>query len=751
MAEFVEGEERDGVRFSWNAWPATRVDATKVVLPIAALYTPFKKIRSPQVRYEPVTCKGATCRSVLNPFCSVDIAGKLWICPFCLQRNPFPPYYSEISPTNLPAELIGAYTTIEYLLPRAPCPPPIFLFVVDTCMEEEELQAVKESLILSLSLLPENAAVGLITFGPTVHVYELAFQHCPKSYVFNGSKELTSKQIQTLLGITVHNPQAGGPARSAPPQNQPRFIVPRAECEQTLEKILEELQRDPHPVKSDRRPLRATGVAMAVAVSLLEAYLGHGARIMLFTGGPCTSGPGQVVGDELKEPIRSHHDLQKDLAKHLKKATKYYDELAKQAAHNGHTTDIFACGVDQVGVLEMQDMVKKTCGLLILSDTFKGPIFKNSFARLFDINDSDLQLNMAFNATIDVQTSRELKVCGAIGHCTSLAKKGPSVAETEIGIGGTTAWKMCSLDPNVSIAVYFEVVNQQPAAPGSKGLIQFLTHYQSSSGQRVLRVTTVARNWIDADSQLIGQGFDQEAAAVLLARISVFKAEAEDTFDVLRWLDRTLIRLVSKFADFRKDDQTSFTLNRNFSVYPQFMYHLRRGPFLQVFNCSPDETTFNRFMINRENVLNSLTMIQPTLDEYSFNGAPRPVLLSAASIAPDKIFLLDTFFHVIVFSGESIADWRNKGYQNDPNFANFKALLEAPKVDAQNLMKDRFPQPRYIECDQGSSPARFVYAVIDPAVGHSPSGARAGEQLFFTEDVSFETFMEHLRKLVVSS
>jgi len=126
-------------------------------------------------------------------------------------------------------------------------------------------------------------------------------------------------------------------------------------------------------------------------------------------------------------------------------------------------------------------MVKKTCGLLILSDTFKGPIFKNSFARLFDINDSDLQLNMAFNATLDVQTSRELKVinccyyannlvhrlliyviqvCGAIGHCTSLGKKGPSVAETEIGIGGTTAWKMCSLDPNVSIAVYFEVVNQ---------------------------------------------------------------------------------------------------------------------------------------------------------------------------------------------------------------------------------------------------------------------------------------------------
>jgi protein transport protein SEC23 len=278
---------------------------------------------------------------------SIDLAAKLWICPFCLQRNNFPPFYSEMTPNSLPAEIIPNFTTLEYQLPRAPCPPPIFLFVVDTCMDEDELQSVKETLILSLSLLPQDAMVGLITFGPTVsvvhlpfsfrsilffllanmhhlhqiHIYELAFPHCPKSYVFNGSKELSSKQIQGLLGITAANPAAG--ARSTQQQHsQPRFIVPRSECEQTLENILEELQRDPHPVKTDRRPLRSTGVALAVSISLLEAYVGYGARLMLFTGGPCTSGPGQVVGDELKEPIRSHTDLHKDHAKHVKKATK---------------------------------------------------------------------------------------------------------------------------------------------------------------------------------------------------------------------------------------------------------------------------------------------------------------------------------------------------------------------------------------------------------------------------------------------
>lgn len=43
---------------------------------------------------------------------------------------------------------------------------------------------------------------------------------------------------------------------------------------------------------------------------------------MLFVGGPCTQGPGAVVGDELKSTIRSHHDIDKDNAKYMKKAIK---------------------------------------------------------------------------------------------------------------------------------------------------------------------------------------------------------------------------------------------------------------------------------------------------------------------------------------------------------------------------------------------------------------------------------------------
>lgn len=53
-------------------------------------------------------------------------------------------------------------------------------------------------------------------------------------------------------------------------------------------------------------------------------------------------------------------------------------------------------------------------------------------------------------------------------------------------------------------------------------------------------------SWADASTSLhhISAGFDQEAAAVLMSRLAVFKAESDDGPDVLRWVDRMLIRLV---------------------------------------------------------------------------------------------------------------------------------------------------------------------------------------------------------------
>lgn len=113
-----------------------------------------------------------------------------------------------------------------------------------------------------------------------------------------------------------------------------------------------------------------------------------------------------------------------------------------------------------------------------------------------------------------------------------------------------------------------------------------------------------------------------------------------------------LIRLCQRFGEFHKDNPQSFRLPANFDLYPAFMFHLRRSQFLQVFNNSPDETSYYQNKLNREDCNNSLTMIQPTLTSYSFNGPPTPVLLDCSSIAPDCPYsptLFSFFIALVIF------------------------------------------------------------------------------------------------------
>lgn len=663
------------------------------------------------------------------------------------------------------AEMMPAFSTLEYTVQRAACNPPIFLLVVDTCLEEADLTAVKESLQMSLSFLPPDALVGLITYGKMVHVHELCCEGISKSWVFKGTKDYSGKQLQEMLGI---GRGAGGSAPS--PANQSaqqlpynRFLQPVQKCDTYLTDLLGELQPDPWPVPQSKRALRCTGTALAIAVGLLEAtYPNTGARIMLFQGGPCTQGPGMVIDEDMRNIIRSHHDIEKDQCKYMRKACKHYESLANRAAQNQHVIDVYACALDQTGLHEMRYCTNYTGGLLIMADSYATSLFQQTFRRVFaresaPAGEQPGHFKMAFGASIEVKTSRELKISGCIGLCFSAEMRTPCVSDTEVGVGGTAGWKLNGLYPNNTLAFYLEVASQHnaPMPQGGRGYMQFITQYQHSSGQRRIRVTTVARNWADSVAQPghLAGGFDQEAAAVLMARMAMHRAETEDGPDVLRWTDRQLIRLCQKFGDFSKDDPNSFRFPDNFTLFPQFMFHLRRSQFLQVFNNSPDETAYYRHMLNKEDTTSSLIMIQPVLYAYSFNGPPEPVLLDSSSIQPDRILLMDSFFHILIYHGETVAQWRQANYHEQPGYEHLRDLLQAPQEDAAQILQSRFPMPRYIDTDHEASQARFLLSKVNPSQTHNNAYAWGQDQgaAVLTDDVSLQVFMDHLKKLAVSS
>ncbi|RHY14354.1 hypothetical protein DYB25_005379, partial [Aphanomyces astaci] len=776
-------EAKDGIRFSWNNWPSTPLEQTRAVVPMGCIYQPLKPIEGmpAAVEYDPVHCK--SCAAILNPFAHVDFLSKLWVCPFCITRNHFPPHYAEhISEQNLPAELIPSFSTLEYELPQRQAGPPIFVFCLDTCLPEDELEELKDSIQQTLNLLPDEALVGFVTFGTMVHVHELGFAECPKSHVFRGNKDFTAQQVQDMLGLVPTRQQPAATTSIQPGQQHPpaaaRFLLPLGECGFTLDNILRDLQRDPWPVNAGHRPQRATGVALSVSVGLLEStFRGQGARIMLFVGGPATTGPGAIVNRERTEDIRSHTDLHKGNAPLSAKAIEHYTGLAERCVAAAHVVDVFACALDQSGVMEMKVCVAKTGGVIVLADSFGQSVFKESFRRMFsrfsdEAADSDRDhLTMAFAATLEVLTSREFKVSGAIGPVaaqkkTNSAVPAKNISETEIGVrtndfvlcestfivGGTNTWSLGGLDPQTAIAIYFDVTNQGAIAPGKGRYLQLITRYQHSSGKYRTRVTTICGPWTTDpnDVESLKRGFDQEAAAVLITRLAVFRSErGDETNDIMRWIDRSLIRLAARFAEYRKDDPTSFRLSREFSIYPQFMFHLRRSQFLQVFGYSPDESSTYRHCLLRESTTNSLVMIQPSLLSYSFQGPPTPALLDSSSVRADTILLLDSFFYVVVFHGETIASWRDQKYHEHADHAHFKNLLEAPQADAQLIMDSRFPVPRYVVCDQHKSQSRFLMAKLNPSTTHM-SGDGQGE-VIFTDDVSLKVFMEHLIKASVQT
>ncbi|KAK6753171.1 hypothetical protein RB195_012647 [Necator americanus] len=795
----------DGVQFTWNLWPHSRVDAQRLVVPVSCFFTPLKERptdqpQQPPLEYDPVLCQKATCKAILNPLCYVDFRAKTWVCPFCNQRNPFPAHYAAIAEDNRPPELYPQFTTIEYTLKKATTMPPIFVFVVDTCMTSEELKALKESLQTALSLLPADALVGIITYGRMVQLHELNVQGISRSFVFKGTKEVAQKQLKDILAMNVGGcvrsahastqPNAvptpgagpmGAPIRPGPgpmpgPQNASfpggaaplgapaapqhttfnKFLQPISECDESINDIIDQISVDRWPVPQGHRPLRATGAALAVAVTLLEqCFPNTGARIMAFVGGACTYGPGAVVGEELKTPIRSWHTIKEDNAVFMKKATKFYDSLASRAVKNGHAIDIYSCALDQTGLLEMKNCFNSTGGHVVMGDSFNSSLFKQTYQRAFD-KDAHGQLKMGFNATMEVKTGNGIRIEGVLGCCASGNVRNACVSDTEMGIGGTCQWKFCSLTPRTTLCVLFEISAQHGSAiaQGARGMVQFVTQYQHADGRKRIRVTTTCRSWADMATQQpnIAYGFDQEAGAVAIARLASWRATNEnDTPEALRWLDRTLIRLCQKFGEYAKDDPNSFRLSDKFSLFPQFMFHLRRSQFLQVFNNSPDETAYYRHILFSENVLESTTMIQPVLFSYSFSGPPEPVLLDTSSILPDRILLMDDYFHVLIYHGQTIAAWRKMNYHEDPQYATFKQLLEAPVSDATAILQERWPMPRYIVTEYEGSQARFLLSKVNPSLTHNNPYASEGGAPVFTDDVSLQVFMEHLKKLASSS
>jgi len=57
---------------------------------------------------------------------------------------------------------------------------------------------------------------------------------------------------------------------------------------------------------------------------------------------------------------------------------------------------------------------------------------------------------------------------------------------------------------------------------------------------------------------------------------------------------------------------------------------------------------------------------------------------------------------------QTMTQWRRAGYQDLPEYENFKQLLQAPVDDAQEILQTRFPMPRYIDTEARGSQVKLL-------------------------------------------
>lgn len=762
------------MRFNWNAFPVTRGEEDKITAPLGCIYTPLNQREEyvPRIYRQPFRC--SNCQGVLNHFGSIDSIARVWTCSLCLTRNKFLGNYDF---NHVLEEMDPLASTVEYLLaPDTFASPLLFLYAIDLTLEEPDLEALKATIIDTISSLPPASYFGLIVFDSNVRLYELGSTLISKMHVFKGSKGYSTSELQRLLGI------AGNATRPFDNKYENilgtlnRYFCPIAD-QNNRERLISKISslKSTPLTSSSERPYRATGAALSVASALMDgAFKDASGHIFLFIGGPCTVGQGKVVEVEKKSPIRSFHDIRKRNARHLKKSTQFYDSIALNASSTTkgdknddensrsssiYSISVFASSYDQPGIYEMKNLTGWTGGVLIMADSFTTNIFKESFSKVFELNEEGFA-DIQARGNLRVLTSAALEVAGMIGNGTKNPDSGKNHSDVAIGKGFTNSWSLPMISSRHSYAVYFKVQtvahgNERRGIPGNL-YIQFLTTYKHSfSGEIRLRVTTLKK--ATTNTLKLEQNFDQGAAVTLMLRELTDKIQSGilDFEDVSQKIDEQLIHICKSFGIYIKKEPSSFHLNELFSLLPQFIYNSKKSPILTNFNNTPDESTYYVDIFQKANVDDSLVMIQPTLSLYTATDptTPKPVLLDSSSLQKDAVLLMDSFFYVVIHIGEIAAAWRDQELDKE-EFANVYEMLENPQADALEIIQSRFPLPRYIMTDQGKSQDRFLLSRLNPSNNDNGYGFAAGitadgKEVIYTEDMSLNQYYTKLRDVVV--
>jgi protein transport protein SEC23 len=742
----VTFEFSTGVRMNIQAIPNCQQSLEALNLPLSIHLSPAKRLESVVLSTE--TPNKCPCGSYLNPSSVVNFATKTWFCNFCLRSNKLNPAAAQaLQPNSLLPEQEPQNLVYEYQLPDAKRGPELtkntFMLVVDTCLSVENLASLKTGLTEAVEQVDfETTQFVLITYSRNVNIFRgNATKSLSHSIMIPGY--FTNDQFVDTLGLKKDTKKEAA-ANLAVLQ---RYLFTSLE---SLSNAIQSIDEDPFETPEDERSNRASGKALEIALELAHLTLLESSRLLYFIGGPCTFSSGRIAEPKISSFIRKHLDVDQkpEIKTQVDLIKKYYSELAQKAVNLKVVIDIVAFSLTEFGLFEMEALPSRTNGVILMNEEFKQEHFAVAIRKYFKPNDVGYS-NMAAGATIELFVSKEIKISGCVGNCESQNTKPANQSDSPIGQSNTTRWSVGGLDPESTFLFILEVAEKSKAkgySKHAKAYFQFVITYKHPVYNGLVRVVSFDRPFVIFDNPLeMLPQIDQFSVISTYAKLAALRVFDYDNTTMIRYLDKVLIAVLKTY---RQNGE----IPEEVGLVAQYFYYLRKSNFVKKFATSLDEMTFYKHSVLRENIDNTLIIVQPQIIEYSLtNEEPKPVLPDLSCLKKEVILLADTFFNIIIWKGAVIKGWVDEGYHLQPDYSHVAELLKQPEDDFAVISEERIVAPAKIYAHSGSPTERFLKSRLNPesSVGASSDGQTAAEEgNFATEDASLSVFMARLLEYI---
>ncbi|KAL9239791.1 hypothetical protein vseg_014078 [Gypsophila vaccaria] len=681
----------DHVDVSLPAAPHILFSAYKVLKPkklanlpslcLGILVSPARDLSlGPQiVDRDPHRCHN--CGAFSNPFCNILPVSGQWQCVVCRNLNGsqgeyvastkddlhnFPELSSPVVDYVLTTTRISGFVPVSDSRMSAP-----IVLVIDESLDEPHLQHLQSSLHAFIDSLPPTTRIGIISYGRSVSVYDFSEESTASADLLPGDKSPSEDSLKALIyGTGVYL----SPIHASLPVAHTIFSSFRP-----YKANIPETSRD-----------RCLGTAVEVALAIIRGPTaeisrgvvkrpGGNSRVLVCAAGPNTFGPGSIP----------HSFSHPNYAYLEKTATKWMDNLGREARRQHTVVDVLCAGTCPVRVPVLQPLTGASGGALILQD---------DFGEAFGVNLQRASNRAAgSHGSLEIRTPEDIVISQVVGP----GEEAHLDARENFKNDTSVSLQMLSVEETQSFSVFMELKRDIKV---DHVFFQFAIQYSNVYQADITRVITVRLPTVDSVPAYL-DSVEDEVAAVLIAKRTLLRAKtASDAIDMRLTLDERVKDMALKLGS-QIPKSKLYKFPKELTSLPELLFHLRRGPLLGNILGHEDERTVLRNIFLNASFDLSLRMVAPRCLMHREGGTFEELPAYDLAMQSDTAVVLDHGTDIFIWLGAELSTQEG----------NCAAALAACRTLAEELSESRFPAPRILAFKEGTSQARYFVARLIPA------------------------------------